>query len=771
MENGSPSLEKIVEDKNLWRPLMFRPGTSESDRAQLEALRLSGRVWREHDELRGQLTELIKSLFPEKTFTAAAMDEAIAAHLGAVAPADYGVWVYYPWSGRLVHLLDEEEFIESRTNRNRNKITREEQAALQGKRVGVIGLSVGSSVSVTMAMERSVGELRIADFDILEITNMNRIRTGVHNLGVSKVVAVAREIAEIDPFFKVICFHEGITEGNLDRFILDGGKLDVLIDECDGLDIKIACRERAKFHRVPVLMEASERGTVDVERFDLEPDRPILHGLLHDVDPAAAKAAKTNEEKMPYMMKIVGIDTLSDRMKSSLLEITQTVTTWPQLASAVTYGGGMTADICRRMMLGQYTESGRYVVDIADLVADGSPKLQIDPFATALTNTLPAASERDFSDVIGPKQPLPAGFFAPDRETVTTLVQAAIQAPSGGNNQPWRWIYRAGTLYLVHEVDASVAYLDYRHRGAYISLAAALENLELEAHVRGLEAVTEIRPEEDSLLVATIRFRPEPNALNQTRCLTYHPWMFKRATNRRITTRSAVSPERFRALEIAASETPGARLILRHSEDDMARIARIVGKADRVLLTCRQSHEEFYNEIKWTPEAAEAARTGIDIRTIDLTNTELAGFQLARHFRVVENLLKWGGGGAFEKLGKKSVERSAAVGLLTMPDYSRASFLSGGRAMQRVWIEAARQGLAIQPLSAAIFLFARLVKGHGEGLSDRMKADLSDIRPLHREVFGITDEPGEIFLFRIHEAAEMFPSMRKPVSDVLEFAE
>ncbi len=32
-----------------------------------------------------------------------------------------------------------------------------------------------------MAMERSFGELRIADYDVLELTNLNRIRTGVHN--------------------------------------------------------------------------------------------------------------------------------------------------------------------------------------------------------------------------------------------------------------------------------------------------------------------------------------------------------------------------------------------------------------------------------------------------------------------------------------------------------------------------------------------------------------------------------------------------------------
>lgn len=52
--------------------------------------------------------------------------ERVDAYLGQTPPEEYGVWVYYPWSTRLVHLLDEAEFIELRTNRNKYKLTPEE---------------------------------------------------------------------------------------------------------------------------------------------------------------------------------------------------------------------------------------------------------------------------------------------------------------------------------------------------------------------------------------------------------------------------------------------------------------------------------------------------------------------------------------------------------------------------------------------------------------------------------------------------------------------
>src|SRR5690606_25672346 len=120
--------------------------------------------------------------------------------LAGADPYEYGVWVYYPWSHRLVHLLDEKEFVEVRTNRNQYKITPEEQALLATKKIGVIGLSVGQSIALSLAMERLFGELRLADFDVLELSNMNRIRAGAQDLGLSKVVVAAREIAEIDPY-------------------------------------------------------------------------------------------------------------------------------------------------------------------------------------------------------------------------------------------------------------------------------------------------------------------------------------------------------------------------------------------------------------------------------------------------------------------------------------------------------------------------------------------------------------------------------------------
>src|SRR5262249_18746901 len=148
------------------------------------------------------------------------------------------------------------------------------------------------------------GRFRLADFDTLGLSNMNRLRTALHNLGVAKTVLAAREMYEIDPFLDITLFGSGIDDGNAELFFEGGGRLDVLIEECDDLYAKIALRERAKALGVPVITETSDRGMLDMERFDREPERPVYHGLLGNLR-AERLRGLTSKEKVPFILHMI----------------------------------------------------------------------------------------------------------------------------------------------------------------------------------------------------------------------------------------------------------------------------------------------------------------------------------------------------------------------------------------------------------------------------------------------------------------------------------
>ena len=754
------------QSNNIHKPLFFRIYLN-SDLHKLNELLLTPGII-VVDFIEDQLKELIKYKKPSVKFTTDDVKDEIIKHIGKFSLYEYGVWVYYPWTNRLVHILDEKEFVDVRTSRNQYKITPEEKEILSQKIIGIIGLSVGQSVSVTIAMERTCGEIRLADFDLLELTNLNRIRTGIHNLGLAKVYSVAREISEIDPFLKVVCFPEGLVESNMDDFFLKDGKLDLLIEESDGFDIKILSRYKARELKIPVIMEASDRCTVDVERFDLEPERPILHGLIEHLDINTLKQLKTTEEKIPYMLDVLGIETSSLRLKASMLEIEQSINTWPQLASAVTMGGGIATDVSRRLLLNQFTDSGRYHLDIEELI--GNKKVDIEPkfIEGQLINSITIEEMKLITESIC--IPVNEKYVIPSESQIRLIVEAAIMAPSGGNAQPWNWYYTKGNLFLFHDLKRSSSLLDFDHTASYISFGAATENLILKSLENGLNpSINPFPIKSEPRLICHYTFLIELNGTNTT----YNHLVSEianRQTNRTISIRKTIEPNLLQVLKEVACSIDGAQIKIIDSEFEIKGIANIVSAVERLRMMHPRGHADFVKEIRWTNEENELKRDGIDLNTVDITAAEKAGFIVAKNWDVVATLKKWKKGSAFEKLSRKSVLSSSAMCLISMPEYSPLCYFNGGRSVQRTWLAANKMNLSFQPQSPATFFFLRLINGDGAELDNDFQRELSLLRNEFVNIFDLESNRSDVFLFRLCIAnPSKVKSLRRKLEDVIFF--
>ena len=286
------------------------------------------------------------------------------------------------------------------------------------------------------------------------LSNLNRVPATVFDIGLNKAEAAARRIAELDPYLTVRIMDAGLTLETVDEF-LDG--LNVVVEECDSLDMKAIVRERARARGIPVLMASSDRGLVDVERFDLDPQRPIMHGLLGDIDPASL-SRMTSREKIPHMLRLLEAQQLSPRGAASLLEIDRTLSTWPQVSGDVAVGAPVIAEAVRRIGLGEHLPSGRIRLDISGAL-DGLAEPE-----------LPGGHAPPTVDYADPALPGVAGGIA----------AAAMRAPSGGNAQPWR--IEAGsdaiTIRLAPEYTST---MDVGYRGSAVALGAALFNAKVAA--------------------------------------------------------------------------------------------------------------------------------------------------------------------------------------------------------------------------------------------------------------------------------------------------
>jgi molybdopterin/thiamine biosynthesis adenylyltransferase/nitroreductase len=757
--NFEARINKTKQSNKLYKPILFNTKNS-TEKQELAVLLTNNPNIQLFDTIAAQIEELIKCLHPG--ILPAALKELASSHTADTPLEDYGLWVYYPWSEKLVHLLEEAEFAIVRTNRNKHKITDEEQLTLSKKKIGVMGLSVGQSVSLALAMERGFGELRIADFDELDLSNLNRIRTGVHNIHLQKTVIVAREIAEIDPYLNVVCFHEGITAENIDAFLSENGKLDLLIDECDSFDVKISSREKAKALQIPVLMEGSDRCTIDIERFDLEPERPVLHGYVAHMDMSVFKTLKSLDEKLPYIAPVTGVETLSPRMKASAIEMMTTISTWPQLASAVTYGGGITADLSRKILLGNLKVSGRFFIDMDELIADEQPVPEtaggLEPKQLDVAEIQNYLLQNQFhvsaeADLIGDL-------------LIGKLIAAAGKAPSGGNNQPWHWHYENASLHLFMNKNVSGAYLDPDYISTYTSLGASIQNLLLEAAVNELGVTWDFTPAHFPEHIALFRFKGKHAATEQEKDLAAR--IGERHTNRKTGLEQEISIADLEQLK-SITETDQLSLQWLTGAEDKSALGDISGAADLLRMFIPEAHEDFIKkEMRWNEEEIRATADGIGINTLDLSNNDQIGLRLMKDEKAVQFLKKINGGSAFKKLSLKQFQSSPAIGLITLPSSNPLNYLKGGMAVEKLWLEATALGYQIHPVNVPLIFF---YKNNFQELNDLPEESRQQILILHQKfkhLFKITDNIAEIFLFRIFKA-ESSPqrTIRKPLNKTL----
>lgn len=631
----------------------------------------------------------------------------------------YGTWVHYPWSRRLVRLLPEAHFFDLRTSRNQLKITAAEQRSLAMRSIGIVGLSVGQSIAFTLAMERTCGELRLADFDTIELSNLNRLRCGVQHLGVNKAIVAAREIAELDPYLRVTCFVDGYNDVDADAFMAG---LDLVVEECDSLDVKVAVREEARRRGIAVLMNTSDRGMTDIERFDLEPTRDLFHGRVA-LPPLDTLRDLDTRAKTPLVLDILGVDDISARMGASMLEIGSSLCTWPQLAADVTLGGAIVTDVARRLLLGAPVISGRFLVDL-----DAVGRSEADPGPGDAARAMPHVALRS-SDAARADERL-------------QILADARWAPSAGNQQPWQWqACDEGLLLGRRDVrHASVLY------GAanLIGLGAALETARISAESRGYRV--DVGLAQDDTAVARLALR---GGGVRKACVLRDHIPLRRSDRSRPAQRVTLDPCHIDALRAELADESGFHLAIIDDDARLQRIAHVAATSERFRMLDDGSHSDFVNELCWNRAEHERRGTGICIDALQLHPAEQAMFGLLRNAQVIDCLRDADAGqglGAFAAQLVVTSSAMCALYLVRASDETR-DYLAGGAALQRIWLRAAALGVGLCPVGS--ICFQREAERAGKPLARALMEMLPSLEREYSTAFALPEQRRDIVMFRL----------------------
>lgn len=271
--------------------------------------------------------------------------------------------IEYPWRNVAIRVVEESAYQELRTNRNRNLITNKEQSIFADAHIAFAGLNVGNPGAVCIALEGGARSMSLVDPDILSTTNLNRFRAGLFDIGLNKAELTARQILEIDPYYKLSVSTGGLTSKSLTRFLTEP-KARVLVEEMDALPLKLLIRDKARKLGIPVVMVTGigEGILLDVERYDLDQNTPLLNGLLAATvgDQIRSGAPIPPQKKIELAHDFIGSHHLEQRLNESFEEVGNSLSGIPQIAESSFLRGAAITWAVRTIVCGGDIFSGRY---------------------------------------------------------------------------------------------------------------------------------------------------------------------------------------------------------------------------------------------------------------------------------------------------------------------------------------------------------------------------------------------------------------------------
>lgn len=372
--DGWPSFLKKLSlptstTENSWQPVVIEMNQRDSTQLLKDLVR-DHSITSVNDNYDEQLAELVISQNPQLyraniEVKRSSVTDYLKKHYGQKVSWQVGSWVYYPWQQHLIHVLDKDLFFEMRTIRNKDLITAEEQVKYRKFRVGCGGMSIGSNGALALALTGGSEQLKLADGAVISGSNLNRILTGVDDIGREKSLVVARKIYEMNPYVEIERISAKLTEKNLQSFFDQPWPLDVVVDEVDDLETKIRLRVEARKRKLPVIMvtELGDDMLLDVERFDLNQKLPLFHGIAGNIEDVLGKEL-SQRDWLKYATTIINTKNVPLRMQQSLLKVGTKIVTHPQLGSSAMISGAIISFAVRQLSLKQPLKSGRQLMSL-----------------------------------------------------------------------------------------------------------------------------------------------------------------------------------------------------------------------------------------------------------------------------------------------------------------------------------------------------------------------------------------------------------------------
>jgi sulfur-carrier protein adenylyltransferase/sulfurtransferase len=604
-------------------------------------------------------------------------------------------------------------------SRNIGWVTETEQEILRGKRIAIAGMGgVGGGHLLTLT-RLGIGKFNIADFDSFEIHNFNRQAGAMMStLDRPKVEVMAEMALDINPELQVSQFINGVTEQNLDDFLAG---VDLYVDSLDFF--ALAARQM-------VFDACYARGIPAVTAAPLGMGAALLifmPGEMSFEDYFRMEGHTEDEQALRFMLGLAPA-----RLQLPYLvddsRVDFNAKKGPSTPMACELCAGFAGTYALKILL------NRGDVPIA-------PRgIHFDAYRNKLSTTWrPWGNNNPIQRlglVIARKMVMakkaPATKAELFERPVERILDLARWAPSGDNEQPWKFEIVDDSQLVVHATDTrDWCVYDLDGSSSQIALGALLENIEIAATAEGMAVRCSRRPgTPDTDLKIDIHLEP----VEDTQDHPLLPFLKARVTQRRPLSVRALSVGQKRALELAVGE--GYRVIWLEGRSLRWRVAKLLFHNAHIRLTIPEAYETHRKNIEWGVKFSEDRipeyAVGVDYLSGRIMRWALQSWQR------VKRLNRFMAGTWLPRL-QMDLNAGLRCGahfviIADQPLSTVDDYVAGGRAMQRFWLEATRQGLQFQPEMTPL-IFSRYVaqgvpftvEGSEQLLAVRLAGELDDL--------------------------------------------
>ena len=282
------------------------------------------------------------------------------------------------------------------------------------------------------------------------------------------------------------------------------------------------------------------------------------------------------------------------------------------------------------------------------------------------------------------------------------MLHAGLQAPSAENQHFLRFELGTDDVRLVSTDTSTWNALPHRRVLALIAYGAVVENISLRAGRLGLVQHTRCFPDPKRPdVIVQMHWEPSPG---QGDALA--DGIDQRHTNRRFYRREPAAPAALQRLADAAAGASGTCLRWLAAPADRSLALRTMRLAESERFCRKALHEELFSAIRFDAGWKRSTDQGLPPGALEIEPPSRAAFAALRHWPLMRGCAALG---MHHVLGLRAADLPCRfaphIGIVCCraDDAPRAAF-EAGRALQRAWLAATLEGLAFQPMAAAVAL-------------------------------------------------------------------